>query len=296
MQALEPRSLIAAPLMVREQRIGTVTFVMSTSQRQFEELDVKLAMGFANRAALALENARLYREAQGAIAVRDEFLSIASHELKTPLTALKLQVQILQVISGNVRLPEPMAERLPRLLEVSDRQINRIDKLVDELLDVTRLNSGKLELAREPVNLKELVEETCSRLQGELSRVGCEATITSQDGIVGHWDRMRIEQVVSNLLTNAIKYAPGKPIEIEVAGGPGNASLKIRDHGTGIAESDQQRIFKRFERATSSANTSGLGLGLYIVSKIVRAHDGEIGIDSRPGKGATFTVTLPLDA
>jgi PAS domain S-box-containing protein len=232
-------------------------------------------------------------EARRAVALRDEFLSIASHELKTPLTPLKLQIQLLRRMSSTAVAGE-FAERVPKMLEVSDRQVTRLNKLVDELLDVTRISSGKLALNREAFELHDVVEDVCGRFALDLKNNQCDLRIQAGDRVTGNWDRLRVEQAFTNLLTNAMKYAAGKPVEVEVGADSAHGYIKVRDQGPGIAKSDQERIFNRFERATSWTHVGGLGLGLYIVNQIVKAHGGEVRIASEPGAGATFTMALPI--
>ena len=165
--------------------------------------------------------------------------------------------------------------------------------LVDDLLDISRITTRRLKLKLEPVPLAAAVREVLDRHRNELAQAGCTVSSSAAGEAVGRWDRLRVEQVFTNLLTNAMKYAPG-PIEISVGSDGGVARLAIRDHGPGIAPQDQQRIFLPFERAVSYLNASGFGLGLYIVRQIVDAHGGAVRLDSAPGRGTTFVVELPL--
>src|SRR5262249_49244108 len=158
----------------------------------------------------------------------------------------------------------------------SDRQIDRINRLVDELLDVSRINNGKMTLELERVNLAEVVRETASRFLPELRKVGCELQLEVPGEVWGVFDRLRMEQIISNLLTNVMRYAPGAPVELALETDGKLARLCVRDHGMGIAPEDQERIFQRFERAVPMANFGGLGLGLYIVRQILTSHGGAI--------------------
>jgi len=235
--------------------------------------------------------AQLYRKAQQEVRERDEFLSIASHELRTPVTALQLQLQLIQRAAsrpGGVK-PEAVAAKLMTL----ERQSRRIGVLVNELLDVSRLRLGRLELHREAVELTALVREMASQLAPEGARAGSAVEVVAQDPVEGQWDRLRIEQVLTNLLSNAFKFGQGKPITLTVSGDAERAVLGVRDGGLGIAPADQQRIFDRFERAVPTNRYGGLGLGLYIARQIVEAHGGGISLVSTPGAGTTFTITLP---
>ncbi len=235
--------------------------------------------------------ASLYRKAQEEVRERDEFLSIASHELRTPITALQLQLQMLQraVERKRQEWPEPMAAKLDAL----ERQTRRIALLVNELLDVSRMRLGRLELKLEDLDLGEVARETVGHLEEEGESCGSPITLDAHGPAPGRWDRLRIEQVLTNLLSNAMKFGQGKPISVDVASDGECVQLVVRDRGIGIAEDDRQRIFHRFERAVPSQHFGGLGLGLYIARQIVEAHGGRIDIDGAPGDGTSFRVSLP---
>ncbi len=238
------------------------------------------------------ERARLWRKAQEEVRERDEFLSIASHELRTPVTALQLQLQLLQ------RAAQRSIEELPRVLEgkvdVLERQTRRISLLVNELLDVSRMRLGKLELRYEELDLAEVAREAASHLRAELGRVGSRLRLDLAPA-PGRFDRMRIEQVITNLLVNAAKFGEGRPIALAVDADGDRARIRVTDRGIGIAAEHQARVFERFERAVPAQHFGGLGLGLYIVRQIVEAHGGVIRVESTPGAGATFTVELPRE-
>ncbi len=231
-------------------------------------------------------------EADRAVQVRDEFLSIASHEIRTPLTPLRLKLELAQRIIRSGRFDEAQILRLMSALEKSCYQVDRLARLTDELLDVSRINGGRFTLAKEPVDLSEVVRDVCERFKGDLFRSGCEVKLALSVAS-GFWDRLKVEQVVINLLTNALKYGESKPIEITTGLENGRAKFRIRDHGIGIRPEDQERIFTLYERAVSPMNYGGLGLGLYIVKKIAEAHGGTVSVESQPRKGSAFTVELP---
>jgi two-component system sensor histidine kinase/response regulator len=236
------------------------------------------------------------RELQDAVHARDEFLSIASHELKTPLTSLQAHVQML--LRSAQRGEQPPLEQLSRRLEAAEQATKRLVKLINGLLDVSRISAGRLELERETVDLAEVAREVAGRFGQDLAEAGCLLELNVERAVgraVGCWDRFRIEQVVTNLLANAIKYGPGKPVEVRVEAGDGVARLVVRDQGIGIAPQQVERIFGQFERAVSARHYAGLGLGLYIVRQIIEAHGGSIRVDSQPEKGSTFTVELPRE-
>ena len=231
------------------------------------------------------------RYAEGALGARDEFLSVASHELRTPLTSLRLEVaNLLRLARRNELGADP---RLLARVEKIDAQTARLHRLVDELLDASRIAAGRLELELEEVNLAEVAEEVGLRFRDEAARLGSRLVVRAPIAAIGYWDRGRVDQVISNLVANAIKYGEGKPIEIAVETTADRAVLAVRDNGVGIALGDHERIFGRFERAVSSRNYGGIGVGLWTVKQIVDALAGTVTVDSQPGMGATFTVALP---
>ncbi|MBC7396172.1 MAG: PAS domain-containing sensor histidine kinase [Bdellovibrionales bacterium] len=230
-----------------------------------------------------------------AVRARDDFLSIASHELKTPLTSLKLQTQLLQrdAKKGDKSVYTP--KRVDRMLAQTEQQVQRLTRLIDDMLDISRIRSGNFSLERVSFDLCELVKETIDRLLPHFIATGYRAPEIETDlHCDGAWDKLRIEQVIINLITNSIRYGSGKPICVKVENKGELIRLSVRDHGIGIAKSDQKKIFNRFERAVDANEVSGLGLGLYIARKIVDAHGGRIWLESKLGLGSTFFVDLPV--
>jgi PAS domain S-box-containing protein len=276
------------PLIVQGHPIGGISFVRTGIRRPYEGADLALAEVLGRRASMAIENARLYTESQKAVRLRDDFLSIAGHELRTPLTALQLYLHTL--LSG-------ASERSPleKRLRSAGRQVERLSRLINELLDVSRLTAGRLELEIGEVDLTALTREIVERFGDELARTGSSMVFSADGPVVGHWDHMRLDQIITNLVSNAIKYGRGKPIDVSVAAVDGQARLVVCDRGIGIEPEHQARIFRRFERAVSDHNYGGFGLGLWIASEIVNAHGGTISVRSEPGEGSCFTVDLPLD-
>jgi PAS domain S-box-containing protein len=231
---------------------------------------------------------------KAALEARDEFLSVASHELKTPLSSLRLQSQMTL---RNLALEKDYLfdpKKIAQLTEQTEKHVTRLVRLVDDMLDMARIRSGRLSIHREHVNLADILREILQRLDQELKEAKILLIVSKVEDAWGNWDRFRIEQVLSNLLTNAIKYGELRPIQVSLWRQAGRANLAITDQGVGIAKESQARIFDRFERAISSSEVSGLGLGLFIAQELITAHEGSITVESELGKGATFTIQLPL--
>jgi PAS domain S-box-containing protein len=286
--------IVSCPLISRGKILGTFTLVSAESI--YTEKDVKLIEDLARRAATAVDNAQLYKNAENAIHTRDEFLSIASHELRTPLTPLKLQFHMLKKLARESGLVEKSQGKFEKMIERSDRQLDRITKLIEDLLTVSRSNLGMVNLDYKKTNLCDLVGDVVEQFSDQLSASGIKLKLDLCESVIGLWDPFRIEQVIVNLLTNAIKYGDHKPIEISVSETGGVAQLAVKDHGIGINPKDQKRIFGLFERAVLVKHYGGLGLGLYIVNKIIDQHQGSISVWSEIGQGSKFTVELPLNS
>jgi signal transduction histidine kinase len=282
---------LSVPLQVRGMTVGALSLCRERPRAGFVPADVELAGELGVRIASACELARLYRQAQEAIRARDEFLSIASHELKTPLTPLQLQIDMLQS-SVQKGAAEPS---LPKRIDQMHRQTLRLSRLVDSLLDVSRISVGQFTLERQTCDLGEIVTDVVERYADEARRALCEMRVTAAAPVSGSWDRMRLEQVVSNLISNALKYGAGHSVELTVDKVDQKGRLTVRDFGIGISAEDLSRIFERFERAVSTRQFGGLGLGLYIARQIVEAHGGSIAAESQLGAGSTFRMLLPAD-
>ncbi|XYI04115.1 AAA family ATPase [Sorangium sp. So ce1128] len=291
---LNVHAYLRVPLLARERCLGVMFLLATAPQRRYGTADLSLAGELGRRAALALDNARLYAIVQEAIGRRDEFLMIASHELKIPLTSLQMQVQLVERLLRRDPSAHLTPGRLEAMLQVLNQQVARLAHLVDDLVDFSRLHTGGLTLACEPVELSSLTREVVERMAPQLAAAGCQTELEMAEPVVGHWDRSRLEQVLRNLLSNAMKYGMRRPIHVGVRGQAESALITVRDHGIGIAEEDQARIFNRFERAVSAGHFGGLGLGLYLLRWIVTSHGGSVRVESKPNAGATFVVELPL--
>jgi signal transduction histidine kinase len=290
---LAPRAYICVPITAHGQTLGAVAFILTAPERQFTATDVAFAEEVAQRAALALDNAYLYQQAQAAIVVRDQFLSTAAHELKTPLTALLGNVQVME--RRNQR-EGSLPERERRAVHVIHTQTKRLSKMVATLLDISRFEQGKLTIERAPIDIcalvSRIVEEVLPSLTMHTVEFNLPDTVMIIDG-----DELRLEQVVQNLINNAVKYSPnGGPVKVRVSQRGSMVCIDVTDLGIGIPAEDIPHLFERFYRAsnTDDQHMSGMGIGLYIVQELVSLHGGSVAVESTERQGSTFTVRLPI--
>ena len=274
-----------------EQEITLVEFITTLASAALDNVE-----GFAQVQSLSEERQRLYEKADSAVRSRDEFLSIAAHEMKTPITSLMLQADGIARTVHTRGVQSIAPERFERFFALHSRQLRALRRLIDDLFDVSRITTGHLTLHTERVDLCALVHDVVDRSRETLNEAGCCVEVACLPDVVATVDRTRIEQVIGNLLNNAVKYAAGTPVHVSLTTTDGMAELRVRDEGPGIALEKQGRIFERFERATAKTSIGGLGLGLFIVAEILRAHGGSIRLESTPGAGAEFVVALPLGA
>jgi len=239
---------------------------------------------------LRLEEQRLEAvRTQEALRMRDEFLSVASHELRTPLTSLQLDMHALSRVLADAP-PE-----IRRRLERANRGTRRLGNLVETLLDVSRISAGQLALRREAFDMSEMVVDVAGRLSAQAAQ-SANRIVTSVEGAVeGSWDRLRVEQVLTNLITNALRYAPASTVEVGVKREGDACVLTVSDDGPGIEEQLLSRLFERFTHGAQARRIGGMGLGLFISRQAVAAHGGSIVAENRPGGGAIFTVRLPVE-
>ncbi len=243
---------------------------------------------------IILELQKEYIKASEEIKARDEFLSIASHELKTPLTTMLLQIQTALHNIRNVSLANFSVEKLMNMLDSTEQQTKRLSKMINDLLNVSLITTGRLHLEPEEFDLITLVHNIVNQFSEKLKREGYVITLEAEKEITGIWDRLRIEQVLTNLLSNAMKYGNHKPISLKVLKHGSSAEIILSDEGIGIEADKIDRIFNRFERVVSSQDYKGLGIGLYITHQIVKAHGGTITVTSTVNKGTTFKIKLPI--
>jgi PAS domain S-box-containing protein len=292
--ALNWKSSIRVRLKGRESVLGMISFFTNKeSSKLLTRRHIWLAEELAYRASMAFENSLIHQASQEAIRARDEFLSIASHELKTPLQSLTLQNQMRKRNIDKKLIDTYSPEKLSQMVESDLRHLHRITRLIDDMLDISRIRAGKLTFIKETIELNSLVKDVLDRFRPQLDAAGCFLYFNLSEAMLVEVDIYRTEQVIINLLTNAIKYGAGKPIKVDVIKKSYCIQLHVHDQGPGIQEEDRERIFERFERAISSNEVSGLGLGLYISRQIMEQNGGSLFLRSNPGSGSTFIMELP---
>ncbi|MFP5385819.1 MAG: ATP-binding protein [Bacteriovoracia bacterium] len=278
---------------------GAVDFLLKPLSPQIVISKVRIFLELYSQKVMLQQKLRKIEETETnlkkALRSRDEFLSICSHELKTPLTSLKMQIQIINRLRDKKGDGVAFSvENMVKFLGQADRSVERIIHLVNDMLDISRVTTGRLSLNLEKVELDKLAGEVIDRLSTFMEMAECNVTLKVEKKVAGLWDKFRIEQVITNLLTNAAKYAPGSPVVVRVYEDGQYGAIDVQDFGPGISKEDQGKIFERFERVSNADSITGLGLGLYISRQISELHHGKLTVQSEPGNGTTFTLKLPL--
>ncbi|MFJ2357001.1 ATP-binding protein [Pseudomonas fluorescens] len=254
----------------------------------------------------ALEQARREQEAllqqlqstqlelEQAVRMRDDFMSIVAHEVRTPLNGLILETQLRKMHLARDNAAAFTLDKMHAMVDRDERQIKSLIRLIEDMLDVSRIRTGKLSIRPNRFDLSQLVANLLQNFAQQMEAAETEVSFTAPEPVVGHWDEFRIEQVVSNLLTNALRYGGRSPIQVRVYREGDEARIEVQDHGIGISEENQKRIFQQFERVSAKTVVAGLGLGLFISEQIVAAHGGSIAVESQINEGALFRVCLPI--
>lgn len=273
--------------------VGTfISYIIHVSKQQEKITDYQKRLRQSHAVIETLEKS--YDHAQKEIQARDQFLAIASHELKTPVTSMLLQVQSAIHNIRNVSLANFSVATLLKMLEDTESQSKRLSKMVNDLLDLSLITTGKIDLEIEDANISNIVTAVADRFATRLTDKK-QLNVIVKKPVLGKCDKLRIEQAIVNLVSNAIKYGNNKPITIQVNTLHDRARIVVSDQGIGIPHDQQKKIFNRFERAVSARDYKGLGVGLYITYQIVKAHNGKIHLQSQPGNGSIFTIELPLN-
>lgn len=278
-------SVIIVPITIGRKTIGAITFVSSESKWQYTPDDLEMAEQLASRAALAVENARLYENIKRETLRKDEFISLASHELKTPITTIKAFTQLLISIETNTISKE--------YLKKVESQVDKLTRLVKDLLDISKIHKNKFDLHKRKINLDSFLSTTILELQTIVKTHELHSTLNSQLEISADPDKLT--QVITNLITNAVKYSPhSNIIKISCTRNNDQAEIKVKDYGVGINLEEQSQVFNRYFRANNGVRTAGLGIGLFLSREIIERHGGTISLKSKPNYGTTFTILLPI--
>ena len=284
------RSRLSVPIGGPAERFGTLSFV-ANNRLIHGPAELALAQELADRMALSIHNIRTRFDLREAVSEREKLISIAAHELRGPACSLRICVQALH------RMESAVPAKSARLLKIIEREERRLARLIDDLLDLSRIRSGQFQLDLEPVDLCDVVREVAVRLNQDATTAQTPIDLDLPETLIGDWDRSRLDQIVTNLVGNAIKFGRNSPVTVRVStdAAHGCARLSVTDHGPGIEPGLQQQIFEPFKRGVTSKQYEGLGLGLYIVRSVVSQLGGSVRVTSAPGCGATFTVDLPLN-
>lgn len=287
------KSHISVPLQIRGKVIGALNLFISENRPVYDEKDFSVILELGRHASVAIDNAKLYKDAKSAVQLRDDFISIASHELRTPITSLNLQIEVLNNLMESLPEDQETVKLMQKFFGNTKNQLKRLTRLVDDMLDISRISTGKLTLNLHRVNMTTLIANVLERFKDQLkaSDISYEFFHHSETYLI--CDAEKIDQVITNFMTNAIRYGQRSPVHITLEETENSVIIQFKDHGRGISVNDQQRIFKRFERAHTDEDVNGLGLGLYINKQIIEEHQGKITLVSELGLGSNFIVEIP---
>ncbi len=288
------KSYMAIPIMIRGKPLGGLLIASFDDNRHYSSHDLNLMDEIGRICAVAIDNSLLLKDAKRAIQNREDFIAIASHELRTPLTSLQIRIDFLLRHLETVDIPKEAKEKLGSVIIGIKPDVQKFTKLIDTLLDVSKFRGHKMALIFEKVNISQIVADEVFSIQNQFVEKDVPLEINIQGDIFGKIDSLRIQQVVANLLMNALKFSNKKTVKIILTSDKKIVKIQIIDHGIGIPADDLERIFKPFERAVSKNHFGGLGLGLYICKQIIEAHDGAISVESKPNQGTVFYLEFPL--
>jgi signal transduction histidine kinase len=274
---------------------GAVDFLHKPLERKALKQQLEaLERARQEQEALLTQLQSTQNELEHAVRMRDDFMSIVSHEVRTPLNGLILETQLRQLHLAKDNASAFTMDKLKAMVDRDERQIQSLIRLIEDMLDVSRIRTGKLSIRTSAFDLAELVVNLVESYSAQIAAADCVVTLHASEPVIGVWDEFRIEQVVANLLTNALRYGAHKPIHVKVYAHGDEARVDVVDNGIGISAENQKRIFQQFERVSAKHAVAGLGLGLFISEQIVAAHAGSISVESEEGQGSLFRVSLPL--
>ncbi|CAI8765607.1 Histidine kinase [Pseudomonas sp. IT-P253] len=283
------------PLDIHAVKSKVNVFVELFRQRKEMKLQVEaLEQSRREQEALLKQLQSTQLELEQAVRMRDDFMSIVAHEVRTPLNGLILETQLRKMHLARNNVAAFTMDKMHAMVDRDERQIKSLIRLIEDMLDVSRIRTGKLSIRPKRFDLSALVRGLLQNFAPQIDAAQSSVTLEAEQPVVGSWDEFRIEQVISNLLTNALRYGAKSPITVKVYSENDQARVEVRDQGIGIGEENQKRIFQQFERVSAKHVVAGLGLGLFISEQIVAAHGGSITVESRIGEGALFRVCLPL--
>ncbi|WP_219094084.1 hybrid sensor histidine kinase/response regulator [Pseudomonas sp. UMAB-40] len=259
-------------------------------KQQVEELE----QARREQEALLKQLQTTQNELEQAVRMRDDFMSIVAHEVRTPLNGLILETQLRKMHLARDNASAFTLDKMHAMVDRDERQIKSLIRLIEDMLDVSRIRTGKLSIRSTRFDLVQLVSNLLQNFAPQVDAAECSVAFSAEQPVVGNWDEFRIEQVISNLLTNALRYGGKSRIDVRVYSHEGQARVEVQDRGIGISEENQKRIFQQFERVSAKTVVAGLGLGLFISEQIVAAHGGSIAVESKINEGALFRVCLPL--